>query len=196
MSNPGTNGWGDYLTYPSKPGSQVLSACLSPYLLQGMLGIPWPLPYHNSRVQRLGCPSSKSSSIYNPDISVTHRFVPLASWLLHPFPLPPLLIWLKVMNTLNSANYVCLWLCSPFYLQYIFFSTTPRNSNVPSLFIYFFIHLHSRLWLLINHKECHSLLWLLPADIGTSLLGVPKAGMLAKSWKSRLFDSLFRAIWN
>jgi hypothetical protein len=33
---------GTYLTYQSGPGLQVLSASLSPYLLQGMAGIPHP----------------------------------------------------------------------------------------------------------------------------------------------------------
>lgn len=95
-------------------------------------------------------------------------------------------IWTK---TFADSGYALPFICNTF-------SSLPYLGAVMSFpFYLFFIHLHSRLWLLINHKECHSLLWLLPADIEKSLLRSPKTGILAKFWKSRLFDWLSRAIW-
>lgn len=44
-----------------------------------------------------------------------------------------------VMSTLNSPRSPYLWLCSPFYLQWIFSSTIFRESHVLSFFISFFL---------------------------------------------------------
>ena len=48
-------------------------------------------------------------------------------------PPPPNLAQLSLATfTLDCPRCVCLWLCSPFYLQYNFSSTTPRSNHVLS----------------------------------------------------------------
>lgn len=108
--------WGAYLTYQKGPGLQVLPAN-SPYYRV------WLSYYgHYPQLFTLACAAQglgRSSPRTLPYIIQTFwlpsLFVPLASWTLRLVPLlllypPPLLTWLWMLS-------VCLWLCSPFYLQ-------------------------------------------------------------------------------
>lgn len=126
-SNPETNGWDTYLTYQSKHLATMFSQHPTvPSLPVRKYGWHTLSSTPNSPAQGLGCPSSRGSSRYNPDILVTHPFCNLCP-LGFPFsptpvptpppaPLPADFLWLRVMSTLASPRCLCLWLFSAFYL--------------------------------------------------------------------------------
>ena len=64
---PCTGSWYVYLIYRSGPGLQELPASLSPY--------PYPACYPEYSSPWTSLPFPRSSSLYNPDILVTHSFM-------------------------------------------------------------------------------------------------------------------------
>lgn len=94
------------MTWP--PGSPSLQS-----LIQGMAR---PLPstlYPGLCSPRAGQIFPRDPSLYNPHILATLPFVPLASWMLYLVPYSSLTLLLSSV----ALDSVCLWLCSPFYLQ-------------------------------------------------------------------------------
>lgn len=66
------NKWltGGHLQIKFDAGHQILLASLRPYLLQGMAGVPCPLPW-TFPAHGPGCPYPSCLSLYNPVILVT-----------------------------------------------------------------------------------------------------------------------------
>ena len=107
----GRNGKGVFLINHNKPGSQVLSADLSPYLIHGMAGLPHP------PAQGYCCPSPSCHSLCNPIILVTWSFL-LSLIILIAFALAsallPVSTWLRLMFTLYFPRCSWLWFYSLF----------------------------------------------------------------------------------
>lgn len=69
-----TKGWGAYLTYQNRPSWTPGSFSIPQSLPFRGCGLHTLLPTLNSPVRGLGCPYSRDTSRYNPDILVTILF--------------------------------------------------------------------------------------------------------------------------
>lgn len=108
--------WGAYLTYQTGPGLQVLPAYSPYYRVWLAYNGRYPQLFTLAcAAQGLGRSSPRTLPYIIQTFWLPSLFVPLASWMLRLVPLlllypTPLLTWLWILS-------VCLWLCSPFYLQ-------------------------------------------------------------------------------
>ena len=123
------NGWGAYLTHQSRPGLQILPASPEFYRV-------W-----------LACPAPFLSSL----LPFTY---PLPSWPLglwfSPFSSPHM-AWFRVMATLNSPRWFCLWLWSSLFYNKP--SPPYLGAVMPSVLIINFLFNHDlqidRFWFVV-----------------------------------------------